>query len=386
MSLAALMTLEPGDSFFFPDHRPFNQDDPGLGEAGTRFPPPPHGLAGAVRFAIAQRLGWSGSGDWSEVAAPRGLDLGQELGSGPFEPGELRFGPPLVLDGGTLLYPVPRRLAGRLDRWGDIEDVALVGPGEERVASDIGFEHLPEVRAEKPETFQPLDGWWLSGPALKRVLEGKKPNKTSLRSPSDLIRTRPRVGIAADHAAHKARDGMRYAAAHGAFRTAEEPGRFACRLATTAASALLADDLPAATLVPLGSHGRMALIDRSADIEPPMTVLHDKKRGRVRYTISLLSPGWLEGGPIPTAIEKLDDTVVSATHGRPLILGAWDRDAPQRRRYQRLYPAGSTWFLEAERKAQVQAAKDLAKRLAEPGQGIGEHVEAGFGAAVVGTW
>ena len=386
MSLAFLMTLEPQDSFFFPDHRPFNQDDPGLGEAATRFPPPPHSLAGAVRFAIAQKLGWPGSGDWGQFQEPRGMALAAELGSGPFAAGCLRFGPPLILEGGKPLYPVPRRLAGCLNQWGELEALALVGPGEQAHHSDAPFERLPEVVAEKPETFKPLDGWWLTGPALKRVLEGKKPAKESLSSPGDLIATRPRVGIAADYAGHKARDGMLYAAAHGAFRTADEPRRFACRLAATAASGLAADDLPASAVIPLGSQGRTALIDRAEDVQPPRIVLQDKRRGWVHYTLSLLSPAWLEGGPIPTAIEALKDTVVSVVHDRPLLLGAWDRDAPERRQYQRLYPAGSTWFLEARGQEQVQAAKDLATRLAAPGKGIGEHRAVGFGAAVIGTW
>lgn len=92
--ITRLVAVEPLDSFFFPDHRPFNQDDPGLSEAATRFPPPPHVMAGAVRFAIARRLGWDEGvearrqhrdagqtgreGDWCDFHQADGINLGEE--------------------------------------------------------------------------------------------------------------------------------------------------------------------------------------------------------------------------------------------------------------------------------------------------------------------
>jgi len=410
--ISRLIAVEPLDSFFFPDHRPFNQDDPGLSEAATRFPPPPHVMAGAVRFAIARRLGWDEGwdegmearrqprhagqtgqealdqrpGDWCDFPQADGIDLRKELGSGPLASGNLLFGPPLLISGTDLepekeiLYPVPRTLAGRFDRKGELVELALVRPGEP-VVSDIGLEALPDVDTADAQRFEPLTGWWLPKGALEKLLSGKVPQAESLRPPSKLMRTGARVGLQTDYANHRTQQGKLYAAAHGAFRAGKRRLRFACRLAI-ADGKLTEDHLPAGTLIPFGSHGRGAEVSACMDRAPP----RPEGKTPLQYWVSLLSPAWLKGEqPVPDEISNLPGRVVSAVHERPLMLGAWDRSAPSARAYHRLHPTGSTWFLKAS-KNDERKVRDCIKKLAAAGQGLGRNTEVGFGAAVIGAW
>ena len=62
------VTITPHDSVFFSDGRRFDQDDEGLAEAMSEFPPSPHVITSVLRRRIARVLdpNWDGRLDgWS---------------------------------------------------------------------------------------------------------------------------------------------------------------------------------------------------------------------------------------------------------------------------------------------------------------------------------
>ncbi len=56
----------PWDTGSFRDARPFYQDDQGMAEAFSQFPPSQRTAVGSIRAALARAAGWSGRGGWGD--------------------------------------------------------------------------------------------------------------------------------------------------------------------------------------------------------------------------------------------------------------------------------------------------------------------------------
>ncbi|MCB2056272.1 MAG: hypothetical protein KDE35_18790 [Geminicoccaceae bacterium] len=369
--------LEPVDTFFFPGHRPFNQDDPGLGEAEARFPPPPHVLAGCIRAAIARAQGWSEP--WDDTAKAL-------LGDGPFDTGGSTFGPPLIVrrDGtvDSVFFPAPAALFGHFTpKWPgeELEEVRLLVPCTgEAIESDADRLQSPRLPRSKDGAWRSLDGWWIRRNQLKHLLKDGSCTTEGLVAPSEIWRQRARVGVETDRVSHRAKDSMLYSVAFG-------------QLAGETVGFGVAADLPkqapappAGSLVPLGGRGRgTALGETGAALSTKVTPATLKVvDGLVHYMVILVSPAFLGGGPVPDEIDALPGTLVGAVHERPSMLGAWHHAAPEDRRYTRLHPAGSTWFFTSTEKPRaLHAALEKIRKT-----GLGAHCKAGFGALVFGRW
>lgn len=111
--------ISPSDTLFLRDGRPFNQDDEGLAEARSIFPPYPDTLVGAFRAAAARRAGWRDDGNWKGRSGPDGQAFEAVLGDGLDTLGALSFGPPVLLrrwrDGYERLFPPPLSLLRRAE-------------------------------------------------------------------------------------------------------------------------------------------------------------------------------------------------------------------------------------------------------------------------------
>ena len=80
MSTSSVFAIFPNDTLFFRDGTPFNQDDAGLAEARSVFPPYPPVVAGALRAGMARTLGWPGWGNWQGNSSIVGrLGSGQNM-------------------------------------------------------------------------------------------------------------------------------------------------------------------------------------------------------------------------------------------------------------------------------------------------------------------
>ena len=102
----------PFDTLFFSDGRRFDQDNEGLAEAASEYPPSPHVLANAVRGRLAAvlRPGWDGSvTGWTQ-------EIEKVLGSGAWDMGELRLSRIRVEEAdGQSFLPAPMTLLQRED-------------------------------------------------------------------------------------------------------------------------------------------------------------------------------------------------------------------------------------------------------------------------------
>lgn len=176
--------VRPLDTLFFRDGQPFEQEDEGMADIRSLFPPWPPMLAGAFRAAVARRMGWNGIGDWPEQIRAR-------LGDGPEDTGTLAFGPPVVLyehsDRPEMLYPAPRHLmrAPQADR-----PAALLRPAEGEWTTDIGPMRLVGGGVAGAKE---CSGCWLDARDMTRVLMGQLPARLI---PADALRALEyRVGL-----------------------------------------------------------------------------------------------------------------------------------------------------------------------------------------------
>jgi len=381
--------IRPLDSWFLRDGRPFEQEDEGMAEVRSVFPPFPPTVVGALRAAMARAMGWDGCKPWD-------ARMTAVLGDGPECTGQLRFGAPLVVrrrgENGrwAALFPAPRHLLRvvRKEDASDREEEArrfrLLRPGTSRLDTDVGRLPLPETESGLKD----CEGFWLSAADLSKVLAGGPPE--CLVQGEDLHALEYRVGLQRKTDTRTAVPGMLYAVHHvrlpDGFRMSGE------RLITTTiglAVGVETDDPAPPDPEPLGPFGgfRRPAVFEPLDEAPAMPREPEPPEDG-RYIVVLLSParfhdlGWNHpGGEVP----GLPGRLVFACTGRPVMIGGWNSVATAKIPKGPLplrphLPAGSVLFLEGD-PGEVRALfADGARRQ------LGEAGHLGFGRFVVGRW
>ena len=376
--------VHPVDTLFFRDGRPFEQEDEGMADVRSLFPPWPSVVAGAFRAALARAMGWNGRGSWADDPSMK-----QVLGDGPDDMGELRFGPPALLCRGRdgvfrRLYAVPRHVL--------LEDGApfLLDPADaEPLRTDLGDVALPKAR----EGVKEVEESRLGPSGLTRVLAGEAPAGDQLIEENKLFAHEYRVGLQRDPRTRTAVPGMLYAASHIRLGAATGPadrktGKVA-RMHRTLLG-LEVESVPA-EMQP-ESHGPLGGFQRPAAFEPCENDWQEAKEPPEppddgRYIVYIASPArfadldWNRpGGSIP----GLPGTIRFACTGRPVMIGGWDgRPKPHRgpRALEPYVPTGSVFFLEGA------DGDELAVRWKDRGQrALGERTNLGFGRFLLGYW
>jgi CRISPR-associated protein Cmr3 len=206
--------LEPLDTLLFRDGRPFDQSDEGLTETRSLFPPFPSIAAAALRARLARDKGWSGRGDWDKT-------ITDVLGSGPFDAGGCRFGPPIVMAASpgvdySAYFPCPAAIVGRTDP----EDrgrlkLAVLKPQSSpaRLATDLGLKPS-QLFCSVPNGYEPLDHYLINATGLRTFLGGADPDGDNCKHLDTLFKRQDRAGIKRDYATHGAAESMLYTASH----------------------------------------------------------------------------------------------------------------------------------------------------------------------------
>jgi len=338
-----IWTFRALDALFFRDGTPFHQGEGGFVQPRGTFPPTMMTLQGAIRTALARWRGWEPGGEekWPE-----------ELG-GPEDLGDLQlYGPYLQLEE-KVLYPAPLLLFGK--KKGGKWDIARLVPGNP-VCCDLGREtRLP--RLTRPvEGGDPLDAW-LTREGMEKVLAGGEPKDHQIHSRDELWKEERRIGLERERE-------KRTAKAHHLYGiTMVRPMRNV-RLVVYVEG--IPDDweLPERAIVPLGGEGRAAevTIDKAETIKsfPKPPELVENGDGKIRFTVTLLTPGWYgnyeerhENPPedvirvIRSGPREVPGRCVSACIGKTMQIGGWDIKNSCPRPLWPVLPPGSTWFYEA---------------------------------------
>lgn len=362
--------LIPVDTWFFRDGRPYNQGEANQTGVISLFPPFATTVVGAIRAGLARSMGWSGRGDWPSFIKDR-------LGDGP-DLGPLMFkGPCMVRLKGELsepLFTAPLHLLGRPpEDDGDGWKLTRLSPG---VGVDCDLGNRIRLPAAKDATgMKPLTGYFLSPGDLAKVLQDGDLKGVRPVSEQDLWEMEYSVGIQRDFQTRTTGEDAMYS-------------RHNVRLKKDVALAVevdgLEDDVVLPITLPLGGEGRLAWAEPLvANLKPPdPPSLREEDDGRVRFTVTHLTPVYFNGGwpgPGDCLPGVPGAEVVSACLERPLRIGGWDSVRNQPLPLRPFLPPGSTWFCEARE----EHAENIRQ---SNGMHLGSYWEQGYGQIAIGSW
>lgn len=381
--------LDPHDTVFFRDGRPFNQDDEGLTSAESVFPPPPNSLVGGFRAACALANGWDGKRSWASYDA-----LGKQLGDGD-DLGDLCFQGPFLAhpldDDREELRPLFAMPFHVLAKAGDeVSEVDLLRPSDEMLETDV---RGPDGARAAQRLLEPASGAsalgkkappdrFVTADGLNQALAGQAPSSETIIHQDRLWHREPRVGLARCSVTHSARHGMLYLADHIRLDRGT-------RLLFAVEG--LDDGTERPTVGTFGRYRRLADIDAVGEAPAwPSSVLpapDQGENGGCRYIVVLTSParfddhGWRRVGG---RLADLPGRIVTAALNRPAWIGGWNDGTYGRgqrgpRDLQSFLPAGSVWFME-----QGPGDGDL-QGFTWP-KAIGSKTAWGFGAYLIGRW
>jgi len=359
-------TITAQDSLFFRDGRPFNQDDEGLAQAHSHFPPYPSTMSGAIRTALG-----AVNGKWDKTV----------LGDGSDNLGQLSFGAPTPIccvgDKFEPLYPAPLALLGHDTQSG----FCRLAPGAP-LNCDLGDAVvLPQLPADAGAGWKTLSDKWITASGLSRFLEGGVPEEKEVLKADTLWPQETRISLARELKTRGAREGLLYTAAHVCPQD---------RIALAVEITGLPDDWPVPRMMPLGGEGRFAWLDEDneeniAALKAPRPLIQDDEY--VYYKVVLLSParltddGWRHfEGQLP----DLPGHIQTACLERTIGIGGWNSNAyagqPAGPRPLRPFlPAGCVFFMHA---APREEGAICDKHLSA----IGEDTRHGFGRIAIGTY
>lgn len=346
--------ITPLDTLFFRDGSPFNTGETGQMEVRGVFPPSPTTVAGSLRAAFARQLGWNGgSGSWDA----------RKLGDGDnLHP--LRFCGPYLARDDEILFPAPLHLL----RSGEL--LSRLKPGDDELQTDIGVVRLPGVEKRHDAEgdiggFKPLEETYLTPGAMRDALNWELSDTDGIIPANELWASEARVGILRDKAKRTTKEDALYLTVH-------------VRLHRGVGLVMGVDgyDGSAPTIAILGGESRMVGLEPYRDFALPEAPDLQPSGGKLRYTVTLITPAAGVTGP---AGDALPGDVVSACVGKPVMIGGWDGKAGRPKGLEPHLPAGSTWFMEAREHEKEEI-------LEHHGAHIGEKTEWGYGQILIGAW
>jgi len=354
------------DTCFFRRGEAFNAGEGGYSSVEGIFPPYITTLQGAVRTSLAVERGWK-PGD-------KKTEWPEELG-GPDDTGALNFRGPYLIGEGKPYYPVPLMLIkvkGGFSR--------LI-PGE-TVECDLGKMRLPCPQNKEAEGVKTLEGYFIDKETLEILLDGGMPSEKDLESLDYFCVKEPRVGIEINKEKRRAEEGQLYNIVH-------------IRPKKHTSLSVYVDGIPSdwkpekRRIVPVGGEARLAEVEVNDscldEIIPSMPSIKPEKDGKIRFTVTLITPGWY-GENAETIREVIINgppgipgQCVSACIGKAVYIGGWDMANREPRPLTAALPPGSLWFFEAEE-------KDLEKLKELHGSCISPRSNCGFGQVIIGKW
>ncbi|WP_282610826.1 type III-B CRISPR module-associated Cmr3 family protein [Pelagibius sp. Alg239-R121] len=418
--------VEAQDTLFFRDGRPFNQDDSGLAQANSLFPPLPPTMVGAFRATIARRLGWQ-SGDWrdliehwkSDPELAKKARMLEGLGHQNESLGQLRFRGPFLIDqtNNSTLFPCPLALAARF-RSGprektdgvysnNIVEMRRLAPtvAAYNLRSDLGnTTRLPQVdcddKSENKADYKPLERRWITQKGLKyflnRTNESLRQLKHHIINAGDLWSMQSRMGLERNHSSRAAEEGLLYQSSQ--IRLKDHVSLLE-GIAWQQISGVpdLFSEVELTGPMPLGGESRLAWISPCAhgslelkDLTPGL----QSDGPTLRYLIATVTPSSLTGewNRQSGSLSGLPGVIAGACVPRPIQIGGWDSLSGGPLNAEPYLPAGATWFMEVALAGSSEAEwKEDARRhcddlIAAQAHGLGKRTAWGFGQFVIGNW
>lgn len=363
--------LEPVDTWFFRDSRPFSAGSSPQESVGSIFPPHPTTTVGALRAAIAQCNGWNGSGRWSER-------INDVLGDGPDDLGKVAVDGPFLLRDGDPLFPVPRHLLGS-NQAGKWIPSALARPGDTTTKCDLGDAVLlPEFPQTNGSAAELKNGGrqWLTRAGMESVLAGEVPKADEIVASDALWSEEFRVGLKRDSCTRTAVEGMLYSTRHVRLERGVSLGMRVAGIPPEGWT------MPFERMVPVGGENRLAEC-REWGGKLAFSAPSEQAAASGEVTVIALSPLDIEWDVYcgKKSLEALGGAyVVSACLDRPQRVGGWDSVSRSSLPLRSVLPPGSVLFcgIPERGRGAVKAESGTIR--------LGKRRNWGFGLAAVGSW
>ena len=377
--------IDPHDTLFFRDGRPFNGDDEGAASAFSLFPPSPRTTAMMMRAALAQRQGWTG-GDW-RTWDKKPDNFVEILGQEPSKLGAFKCKAPQILYQDKPLFPVPFSLVGKWDKTqvdSPVTDVLWLRRGKQQkcdMGDAVALPSLPTLSKEDAGGWKTFEDYFLTQKGMEAYLQGQCPPTTEFILQDRLFEKEMRIGIGRNHKTRMTIKGQLYVTSQVRFQSNIALGtgiEFEDKTINLT-------DWPINGSQPFGGEGRFVWLEerqQTAD-KPFPTQRWSEKDGKIHYTVTLVSPmnptanNWQKSGGCLD--EHLPGKIITACIGKPVHFGGWDGVNSRPLALKPYLPSGCVWFMEADN-------DDFKGKEAELPSSLGQETEFGFGECIYGQW
>lgn len=372
-----LLYMEPIDTLFFRDNRPFEAGTDSFAETTM---PSPLTIYGAIGSYFLKKNGT----DINKFLNGKAEDPTLGWYDEKLERTQLRVTGLFLSWGGALYVPPP---ANFLQVYGRGCHPAV--PAEHTTFKwDIDEPELRPLVLPGDEC-NPVEGYILLDEVTGRLLKGTPLLKPSERRPADYFPTEQRFGHKTDRGKSVAEEGFLYTAMHRRFRD-ELQGEYYMKLKLIASiTGVESEELE--EVITLGGEGKkVKLTIKRRELNLEDTEVLSKIKEKRRFFVYLLTPAIFKGGW--RRAEWLDEfrgaTLVGAAVKKPLYLSGWKRSKASQgepRPMKKAVPQGCVYFFEADswddaQFEQLYKAYNFNKSLSE------EYPCAGFGISLLGVW
>ena len=333
--------LQPNDTFFFRDGRPFTKGD--QSEGYSIFPPPPSTILGALRTAYIAEHGDLPSFDAGKMAETIGT---------PNSLGFMRLKGVFLADRKSgIYYPIPLDLVVKKKEKDNILYPLEVCPNNANLKSNasLSLKYLlrwngkEDVEAETSGKLKPL--------YMQQYLLGKD-RPIRFNPNEDFICDEPKIGIQRSRETLASEDNMLYRINMSRFQSRYSDMATLGFIADYECNTLLPDNkglLPDKGLFKLGGEGKSFLYELSKHNPDPFPTKDDvdKLRKAIKdsgvFKLYFATPAIFKDGYLPkTNLKSIE--LVTAAVGKSVPIGGWNMKENKPKPTRRAVPAGSAYY------------------------------------------
>lgn len=374
--------LQPNDTFFFRDGRPFTKGE--QSEGHSIFPPLPSTVLGALRTAYIAEYGDLGrfySGKMKMmIGTPKSLGDAIRL-RGVFLASSRE-------DQLEMFFPVPLDLVYKKQKKDDNTPLHLLAPNESKNFASNGAVDNP-LSWSTSETIDSDSEGLLRLGAIGRYLKGDNSNPL-LTNRSTLVEPEPKTGIARSRETLSSEDHLLYRINMSRFKNSD------CGFVV---DYKCSKSLPRKGLLKLGGEGKSFVYEHSnfdskllsGHLDSVKTDIQSTGRFKLYFaTPTVFDKGWLPSwldsktlsGKYPMeGTSPISLKLITAAVGKPVTVGGWDMARGRAKPSYLAVPAGSVYYFSLRDKSRID---DLIAAFHY--QNVSDNrSEEGFGLALIGV-
>ncbi|NMG83440.1 MAG: type III-B CRISPR module-associated protein Cmr3 [Methanosarcinales archaeon] len=372
--------IEPMDTLFFRDHRPFTAGEDTFAEFTF---PSPLTFFGAVGSAV---LDSTGGAELDKFV--RGNYEHPKLGKydANLKDTRMKLKGPFLHKENEIFFPPPANL------WivrgnNSIPHTSL--PNSEtdpKWKSKENHQHLMPLKVPEEEQMEPLNEY-ISIKYLTQYLSNNLPPTITVKSEEEFFVREDRYGHVLSNDSLTVKEGYLYTTTHLRFKDKLEHKTHIKTGFTLIAEGIDETDIPDKTIA-LGGERRRAMvsISRKDDFIPNQPEVLKKIQSTKKFFIYLATPAIFRNGWYRDFSLEFDGAVmVGAAVNKPLYISGWESYIGKPRPIKKAVPAGSVYFFKAESWKSEQF-EEFYKKYHFKESLSDEYPSAGFGIGLIGSW